>query len=59
MLELAHQAFPRARIVVECPPENYASWHLLRRMGFEPGAGKGNRKNAELLAWRAEADADA
>jgi RimJ/RimL family protein N-acetyltransferase len=59
MLELVHEAFPRARIVVECPPENTASWRLLRRMGFEPGAGKGNRKNAELLAWRAEAGADA
>ncbi|MCW2275962.1 GNAT family N-acetyltransferase [Rhodoblastus acidophilus] len=59
MLELAHRAFPRARIVVECPPENAASWRLLRRMGFEPGAGKGNRKNAELLAWRARENADA
>ncbi|MCW2284864.1 RimJ/RimL family protein N-acetyltransferase [Rhodoblastus acidophilus] len=59
MLERTHRAFPRARIVVECPPENYASWRLLRRMGFEPGAGKGSRKNAELLAWRAEAEAEA
>jgi len=59
MLELARRAFPRARIVVECPPENAASWRLLRRMGFEPGAGKGARLNAELLAWREKADADA
>jgi RimJ/RimL family protein N-acetyltransferase len=58
MLDLAHRAFPQARIVVECPRVNTASWRLLRRMGFEPGAGKGTRQGAELLAWRAEAVVD-
>jgi RimJ/RimL family protein N-acetyltransferase len=55
MLDLARKAFPQARIVAECPRENTASWRLLRKLGFEPGAGKGVRQNAELLAWRAEA----
>jgi RimJ/RimL family protein N-acetyltransferase len=58
MLLLAHRAFPRARIVAECPRENTASWRLLRRLGFAPGAGKGSKQNAELLAWRAEAVVD-
>jgi RimJ/RimL family protein N-acetyltransferase len=54
MLLAAHAAFPKSRIVVECPRVNGASWRLLRRLGFEPGAGRGVRQNAELLAWRAE-----
>ncbi|MBB4198385.1 hypothetical protein CCR94_22475 [Rhodoblastus sphagnicola] len=58
MLELAQRAFPQARIVVECPRVNGASWRLLQRLGFAPGAGRGNRMNAELLAWRASAEVD-
>jgi RimJ/RimL family protein N-acetyltransferase len=59
MLRLAHKAFPKARIVAECPRENNVSWRLLRRLGFSPGAGRGVRQGAELLAWRAEAELDA
>lgn len=58
MLERAVSAFPQARIVVECPRENAASWHLLGRLGFEPGLGHGARQNAELLVWRATAEVD-
>jgi RimJ/RimL family protein N-acetyltransferase len=58
MLDLARRAFPESRIVAECPRENTASWRLLRRLGFAPGAGKGIRQNAELLAFRAEAVVD-
>jgi len=58
MLERAKTAFPQARIVVECPRENAASWNLLRRLGFQPGAGHGARQNAELLVWRAAAEVD-
>jgi RimJ/RimL family protein N-acetyltransferase len=58
MLDLARKAFPKARIVAECPRENTASWHLLGRLGFAPGAGPGLREGAELLSWRAEAPVD-
>ena len=59
MLRLARRAFPRTRIVAECPRENTASWRLLRRLGFTPGAGHAARPGAELLLWRAEAGAEA
>jgi RimJ/RimL family protein N-acetyltransferase len=58
MLRLARGAFPRSRIVAECPRENTASWRLLRRLGFSPGAGRAARPGAELLLWRAEAEAE-
>lgn len=58
VIELARKAFPKARIVAECPRENTVSWRLLGRLGFAPGAGPGLREGAELLSWRAEAPVD-